>query len=77
MCSKCKMIYKRDHQPLQGYIQAHSPKVLIYTTQIKNLWKKVNVLSYKVNRILRVRANQYVPIQEVTAGDIVAFSGFK
>ena len=30
-----------------------------------------------VAKILRVRANQYVPINELNAGDIVALSGLK
>ena len=31
----------------------------------------------KVGHIYRVRANQYVPINQIAAGDIVAISGFK
>jgi len=30
-----------------------------------------------VANIYRVRANQYVPVAEVSAGDIVAIAGFK
>jgi translation elongation factor EF-G len=30
-----------------------------------------------VSNIYRVRANQYVPVVEITAGDIVAIAGLK
>lgn len=33
--------------------------------------------SEKIGSIYRVRANQYVPVSSVSAGDIIAISGFK
>lgn len=35
------------------------------------------LLYYLVAQVLRVRANHYVPIHEISAGDIVALSGLK
>lgn len=39
--------------------------------------RKVHITLNIVEQVLRVRANHYVPIKEISAGDIVALSGMK
>ncbi len=52
----------------------------IYSGSMKKtsiLFNSSNSMLEKISHIYRVRANQYVPIHEISAGDIVAISGLK
>lgn len=57
--------------------QASSKKAAISTTPHEESSKKVQFYSYTVSNIYRVRANQYIPVADISAGDIVAISGLK
>lgn len=50
---------------------------MIFLILLRNYPKKVKQYLILVGQVLRVRANQYVQIQEISAGDIVALSGLE
>lgn len=52
----------------------------IYSGELKkgnNIFNASRGVPEKMAAIYRVRANQYVPVSEISAGDIVAISGLK
>lgn len=71
------MTWKKVHSTTLVFMRVRSPKELTSSTTTKNPQKKVRIWLFVVGQILRVRANQYVPINEVSAGDIIAFAGLK
>ena len=71
------MMLKKVHFRTQEFTQEKWKKILIYKTAQIILLKKVFYSLIVVSHIYRVRANQYVSIAEISAGDIIAISGLK
>ncbi|CAG9323281.1 FUSA [Blepharisma stoltei] len=72
----CALAYKVINNTSKGtlvYARVYSGKIK-YGEFLKNTSKKT---IEKANRILRVRANEYVEVNEIGVGDIVALGGLK
>lgn len=76
------------NEPLTGYVfkilydleMGPLAYTRIYSGELKkntNLLNSTNNTPEKIGHIYRVRANQYVPVQHIHTGDIVAISGLK